>query len=204
MRTTSVRRTALTAIVIGAATVSVAACSQSAPTAVTNTQQGQPGTTLDAATAALVSSPAAADRDTGKKKDAARDRLARALHATWVTKNKKGTVTHQAIRGEVTAVSATGVTLKAADGFSQTYTVGAGTKVGVRNLSATDAAGRKATTSTFGALKVGAHALVMGSGATSPVATKILFLTGQRPAKAPKTPKPQPSKATNPAPTAAS
>ncbi|MEO6998395.1 MAG: hypothetical protein ABI112_09960 [Terracoccus sp.] len=203
MKHSSLTRSVLTAVVIGTTAFSITACSKPASTAAANSQQQQSaGTAVDAATAALVSSPAAADKDKGKKKDAARDRLARALHATWVTKNKKGVVTHQAIRGEVTAASATSITVKAADGFSQTYAVGAGTKVLVRNLSATDHAGRKAAASSMSAVKTGVRALVIGQGATNPSADRVVFLTGQRPVKAPKTPKP--ARTTNPAPSSTS
>ncbi|MDN5767369.1 MAG: hypothetical protein L0H96_15600 [Humibacillus sp.] len=194
----SITRSVLTAAVIGATAFSVTACSKPAPTAASLQVQAA-DTTVDAATAALVNSPAAADQATGKKRDAARFRLARALHATWVTKSKSGVVTHQAIRGEVTAATASSITVKAADGFPQTYAVGAGTKVLVRNLSATDRAGRKATASSMSAVKAGARALVIGVGATDPTANRVVFLTGQRPVKTPK-----PATSTNPAPKATS
>ena len=204
----SITRGVLTAAVIGTTAFSIAACSQPGPTAAGTGQQVQAagsGTTVDASTAALVSNPATADRDKGTKKDAARDRLSRALHATWVTKNDKGVVTHQAIRGEVTTVTTTSITVKAVDGFSQTYSVSAQTKVLMRNLSATDKAGRQAKASTMAAVKVGAKVLVSGQGASSPAAERVVFLTGQRPAKTPKTPKtPKPATTTNPAPTSTS
>lgn len=197
----SITRSVLTAAVIAATAFSVTACSKPDTTAAGSSQQAA-GTIMDADTAALVSSPSAAGHDTGKKKGAARDQLARALHATWVTKNKKGVVTHEAIRGEVTAVTATSVTVKAADGFSQTYTVGAGTTVLVRNLSATDQAGRRATASSMSAVKAGVRALVVGEGASTPSANRVVFLTGKRPVKAPTTPKP--ATTTNPAPSSTS
>ena len=207
----SITRSVLTAAVITTTALGMTACSKPATTAAGTSQQAQVagnGTTVDAATAALVSTPAAADSDKGKKKDAARFRLARALHATWVTKNKKGVVTHQAVRGEVTAATATSITVKAADGFSQTYSVGAGTKVFTRNLSATDKAGRKATASSMSAVKAGVRALVVGEGATKPSANRVVFLTGQRPVKTPKAAKsaktPKPATTTNPAPTTTS
>ena len=199
----SITRSVLTAAVIATTAFSVTACSKPDTTAAGSSQQAAGnGTTVDAATAALVSSPSVADHDTGKKKDAARDRLARALHATWVTKNKKGVVTHEAIRGAVTALTATSITVKAADGFSQTYTVGAGTKVLVRNLSATDQAGRRATASSMSAVTAGARALVIGQGGANPSANRVVFLTGQRAAKALKTPKP--ATTTNPVPSSTS
>ncbi len=200
----SITRSLLTAAVIATTAFSVTACSKPDTTAVGSSQPQAAGigTTVDAATAALVSSPSAADQDTGKKKDGARDRLARALHATWVTKNKKGVVTHEAIRGAVTALTATSITVKAADGFSQTYAVSAGTKVLVRNLSATDQGGRRATASSMSAVKAGVRVLVIGQGAPNPSANRVVFLTGQRPVKAPRTPKP--ATTTNPAPSSTS
>ncbi|MEP7332701.1 MAG: hypothetical protein ABI692_11470 [Terracoccus sp.] len=200
----SITRSVLTAAVIATTAFSVTACSKPDTTAAGSSQQQAVGfgSTVDADTAALVSSPSAADQDKGTKKDAARDRLARALHATWVTKNKKGVVTHEAIRGAVTALTATSITVKAADGFSQTYAVGAGTKVLVRNLSATDQGGRRGTASSMSAVKAGARVLVIGQGAVNPSADRVVFLTGVRAAKASSTPKP--ATTTNPGPSSTS
>ena len=51
-------------------------------------------------------------------------------HAEWVTKGDGNTyVTHEAILGEVTAVSATSITVKSTDGTSMTFAVTADTKV---------------------------------------------------------------------------
>lgn len=61
--------------------------------------------------------------------------LGRALHAQWVTPdpdNENAFVTHNAIRGEVTAVSATSITVKALDGVTQTYAITGDTKVHLR------------------------------------------------------------------------
>lgn len=61
--------------------------------------------------------------------------LRQALHAQWVTQdpdNENTYVTHNAIRGEVTAVSATSITVKALDGVTQTYAVTGDTKVHLR------------------------------------------------------------------------
>ena len=116
-----------------------------------------------------------ADSKTDRKADhkGLRSRLLRAVHATWVTDGKAGPVTHQAIRGEVTAVSATSVTVKAKDGVSMTFTVGSDTKVRARVATK----GAKATDSSVSAVKVGQKALVVGVGATSPTARRIAFLT---------------------------
>lgn len=198
MHPTTVARGALAAALIGAGALSVTACSQpttpgssaiQGPAARAGSATPADAAGLDVETAALVSNPG--DPATGpaqqQRRHAARDRLARALHATWVTSDKRGTITHQAIRGEVSAVSPTSVTVKAKDGFSQTFTVGADTTVKSRNLSATDRAGRRAADASLATVTVGSRAFVVGAGASGPVASRIVVLTGQRPAKAPKT-----------------
>jgi hypothetical protein len=54
----------------------------------------------------------------------------RGLHGEFVVKGKDGAyVTVVSVRGEVTAVSATSITIKAEDGFTATYAVTADTKV---------------------------------------------------------------------------
>ena len=54
-------------------------------------------------------------------------------HGEWVARGTDGTyVTHDAIKGTVTAVSATSIAVKAADGFNQTYTVDSDTAVRIR------------------------------------------------------------------------
>jgi hypothetical protein len=94
-----------------------------------------------AATAPGPSSPpspsASADPDTrepgaaGERRGKLKHRvLGRGLHGEFVVKGKDGKpVTLVAVRGEVTAVSATSITFKAEDGFTATYAVTADTKV---------------------------------------------------------------------------
>ena len=90
----------------------------------------------------------------------------RALHATWVTRNgSSGFVTHDAIRGQVTAVSASSITVKAADNVSQTYAVTGDTKVHTR-------ANKK--DGTIGEVKSGDRVIVLGTGTSSLTATQIL------------------------------
>ena len=56
--------------------------------------------------------------------------LGRGLHGEFVVKGKDGAyVTVVTVRGEVTAVSATSVTIKAEDGFTATYAITGDTKV---------------------------------------------------------------------------
>lgn len=116
-----------------------------------------------------------------------RARLLSALHATWVTEGKNGPVTHQAIRGEVTAVSGSSVTVKAKDGVSMTFTVTGDTRVRAR-------ANGKGADSALSALHVGDKAFVAGVGATNPQARVLVFrsATAAKPAKpaTPTTPAP--------------
>lgn len=111
-----------------------------------------------------------------------RARLLRALHATWVTNSAQGPVTHQAIRGEVTGVSSTSITVKARDGVSMAFAVGDHTKVRVRTKPVVDGTGRAVkgtgSDSTISAVAVGGRALVVGVGASDPQARLVVFLAG--------------------------
>ena len=101
---------------------------------------------------------------------AARAQLRRALHATWVTRNAKdssGFVTHDAIRGQVTAVSASSITVKAADNVSETYTVTGATKVRTR-------ADGKGKAGSIGEVKNGDRVIVVGTGSGTLTATHVL------------------------------
>lgn len=92
----------------------------------------------------------------------------RSLHATWVTRNgSSGFVTHDAIRGQVTAVSANSITVKAADDVSQTYAVTGDTKVHTR-------ADGKGKAGTIGEVKTGDRVIVLGTGTGSLTATQVL------------------------------
>jgi hypothetical protein len=91
----------------------------------------------------------------------------RALHGSWVTRNgSSGFVTHDAIRGQVTAVSAGSITVKAADDVSQTYAVTGDTKVHLR--------GAKGKAGTIGEVKTGDRVIVLGTGTGSLTATQVL------------------------------
>lgn len=97
-------------------------------------------------------------------------------HAQWVTTgNGKdgGYVTHDAIRGTVTAASATSVTVKAADGVSQTYAI-SGTTV----VTLGQGKGTKPTKGAATDLKDGADVLVTGTGTTALTATRVVVPKG--------------------------
>jgi len=88
-------------------------------------------------------------------------------HAEWVTKGDGTTyVTHEAILGQVTAVSATSITVKSTDGTSMTFAVTADTKVHQRP--------KGSTTPTIADIKTGQTALVGGEKSPDLTATNIV------------------------------
>ncbi|HET7801875.1 MAG TPA: hypothetical protein VFL38_15740 [Humibacillus xanthopallidus] len=168
------------AVIIGLSTLALGACSKTDPataSAPANPQvsaQSASGSDTVELVNAAVDTPTAGDTPNGTDRRGLRARLLRALHATWATESRQGPVTHQAIRGDVTAVSATSITVKAKDGVSMTFAVTADTTV--RQRIAGSGKGAKATASTIGAVSVGAKALVTGVGATDPTARVIVHL----------------------------
>ncbi|PZS35254.1 MAG: hypothetical protein DLM58_04080 [Pseudonocardiales bacterium] len=117
-----------------------------------------------------------ATSSTPAKDHGAKDRgaklLRHALHAQWVTKDKDGKfVTHDAIHGTVTAVSATSITVQAEDKTSQTFVVNGDTKVRVR---ANGKAANKGVKATITQVHSGDKAVVIGTGTTSLTANGIL------------------------------
>lgn len=183
-RTTGLKRstTALGAAVLVLASLALGACSKTDATGTASSaigaavepgaapagQAAADGDTIDLVSATL-ETPATTDgaRGSGDRKGL-RAQLLRALHASWVTDGASGPVTHQAVRGEVTAVSPTSITVKAKDGFSLTYSVTKDTVVRER-------AKGHGSASSIGGVKVGAKALVAGVGATNPAARVVVF-----------------------------
>ncbi len=141
---------ATAAVILGAGTAAIAATgsSSSTPSAGSSTAAG---TTAKA----------------GKHKHQALERLRDFEHGTWVTKKGTATVTHTATRGSATAVSATSITVKAADGTTQTYVVNGSTKVHTR-------AQHKGAAIT--AVKPGDQVAVAGTGTGTVTATQVLDL----------------------------
>lgn len=182
--TSATRRLTRTSTAVGAAllvlgSLTLGACSKAGPTdtAVAAAAPGEQaagaqqadGDTIELVNAAL-ENPTGTDttQAVAPERKGLRARLLRSLHATWVTESANGPVTHQAVRGQVTAVSATSITVKAKDGFSLTYAVGKDTKVRQR-------AHGNGAASTVGAVKVGSKALVTGVGATKLTARLVVY-----------------------------
>ncbi|MGW5238312.1 hypothetical protein ACWEOW_05230 [Monashia sp. NPDC004114] len=169
--------TAMSALVLGAAAVTLGGCAKPAPGdpdlgQAQAQQAGADGDTIDLVAAATEVPTQSGGPDVGAAdRVGLRARMLRALHATWVTEGANGTVTHQAVRGQVTGVSSTSISVKAKDGFTLTYAVTPDTKVRVR------VAGR-GSAATIDAVTVGDKALVTGVGATNPAARLIVFHSG--------------------------
>lgn len=120
-------------------------------------------------TLAAVSSPApsasgspSAGTGERKKKHA---RLGRGLHGEFVAKGKDGKlVTVVTVRGTVTAVSPTSVTLKAEDGYTATFVVGSATKVRGKDADA------------IADVKVGDKAAAAGTKTTAGIAARTILV----------------------------
>ena len=145
---------ATVAIIGGAGTAAVAASGTTAPT---------PSASLSSS----ASNSAANGSTTSAASRGAVDRLRRAVHATWVSENKKTKMftTHDAIRGQVTAVSATSITVMAADNVTQTYVLNSGTKVHTR---------AKKAPASISDLNSGDPVRVAGTGTTTLTASRVV------------------------------
>jgi hypothetical protein len=113
------------------------------------------------------SSSSASQSPANSSTTSAVNRLRRAVHATWVTENRKTKrfTTHDAIRGRVTAVSYTSITVKAADNVYETYVLNARTKVHTR---------AEKTAASIADLKTGDPVWVAGTGTTTLTANRVV------------------------------
>lgn len=162
-------------IVGGAGTAAIAASGTPAPAppASSTTLASDDSADSSAASSATDSSAASAEESSangsmpraGKHRGV--NRIRRAVHATWVTKNKETNAftTHDAIRGRVTAVSPTSITVRAADNVTQTYVLNTGTKVHTR--------GEKGAAS-ISDVKTGDPVFVGGTGTTTLTAVRVI------------------------------
>lgn len=150
-------------LALGVAGVAAAGVLGTAGVAAATSETSTP--TPAASSAPSAASTASTPGKTAPKKHKARAAVPRGLHGEWVVKGKDGkTVTLVSVRGQVTAVSATSVTVKAEDGFTATYTVNAKTKV------------RGADAKTMADVKVGAKGAAVGvkSGNTTTARTVLV------------------------------
>ena len=104
-------------VVLGSGAAALAATSSTAPSSSTAASPNSAG------------SSRTATKDKHSRRDKFELRLSKLEHGEWVTHDKTGDVTHDAVGGLVTALSPTTISVRAADGFSATYTVSSTTKV---------------------------------------------------------------------------
>jgi hypothetical protein len=109
-----------------------------------------------------------------KKADAKKKHpfLRRLEHGQFVTRGKGGqAVTHDLIKGTVTAVSSTSITVQATDKKSETFAVTKDTKVRVRKDG-------KGSASTVASVAKGDHVMVSGTGTSTFTAGAIVDAKG--------------------------
>jgi hypothetical protein len=143
-------------IAIAGTTAAVIAGAGTAALAETGSTSTPPSNAASANTSAVTT---AAANTKAAKRHPGLARLRNLQHGTWVTgKGDSADVTHDIIRGKVTAVSSTAVTVKSADNTTQTYQVTADTKIHTR---------AKHTGATIGDVKAGDTVTVSGTGSSA-------------------------------------
>ena len=166
------------ALAAGGGSASPAAASPAATSSAASAAPSDPGKSAAPGQAKRPDRPGAQFRANGHRPKLGA--LGRALHGQWVTRDRDDAdafVTHNAIRGAVTAVSATSITVKAADGFSQTYAVTGTTKVHLRKGQPGNGKGGGAA-GTISDVHTGDKVAVTGTGTTSLTAQHIVAVTG--------------------------
>lgn len=109
------------------------------------------------------------DKGKGDKgKGDKRGLLKHLAHGQFVTKGKQGVITHDLIKGTVTSVSPTSITVQAIDKKSETFSVGKDTVVLIK------AKGQKAAKATISKVAKGDHVFVAGTGASAFAAKHIV------------------------------
>ena len=152
-------------LALGVAGVAAAGVLGTAGVAAATSQTSSPAPAASSAPSTSAPAPADKDKHKGKKAHARRAAIGRGMHGEFVVKGKDGRpVTLVTIRGQVTAVTPTGVTVKAEDGFTATFATNADTKV------------RGADTKSLADVKVGATIAVIGvkSGNTTTARTVLV------------------------------
>jgi hypothetical protein len=133
--------------------------------------------TADSATSSTHQSTSTTTTTTGTSTGAqngfrhARPGLRRALHGEFVARGRDGkNVTVDLVRGKVTAVSPTSITITSRDGYAATYTVTSDTRVHVR--------GKKGT-QPISAVKTGDRAGAFGTKSGGTVDARVILDHGR-------------------------
>ena len=132
-------------IALGVAGVAAAGVLGTAGVAAATSNDSTPAPSASAAP-----SSSAAPSDKADHPRARRALIGRGMHGEWVVKGKDGKpVTLETIRGTVTAVGSSSLTVKAEDGFTETFATNSDTKV-------------RGGADSLGGVKVGAKGAVVG------------------------------------------
>jgi hypothetical protein len=152
-----------TRIAIVGATAAIIGGAGTAAYAASSTPVSSPSASSTSPASDIVSNPST----TGAGKHPGIDRIRRAVHATWVTENKKTQTftSHNAIRGQVTAVSPTSITVRAADNVTETYLISPTTKVHARTLK---------SAAKISDVKAGDPVFVGGTGTSTLTAIRVV------------------------------
>jgi len=146
-------------IALGVAGVAAAGVLGTAGVAAATSNDSTPAPTASAAP-----STSAAPSDRPKAKRARRALIGRGMHGEWVVKGKDGKpVTLETIRGTVTAVGSSRLTVKAEDGFTETFATNSDTKV-------------RGGANALGNVEVGARGAVVGVKSGNTITARVVRL----------------------------
>lgn len=146
-------------IALGVAGVAAAGVLGTAGVAAATSNDSTPAPTASAAP-----STSAAPSDRPRAKRARRALIGRGMHGEWVVKGKDGKpVTLETIRGTVTAVGSSRLTVKAEDGFTETFATNSDTKV-------------RGGADALGNVKVGARGAVVGVKSGNTITARVVRL----------------------------
>jgi hypothetical protein len=151
-------------LALGAAGVVAAGVFGTAGVAAATSNDSTPAPTASAAPSASASPGSTGDK-AEKRKKIRRAAIVRGMHGEWVVKGKDGKpVTLETIRGQVTAAGPTSVTVKADDGFTETFTANSDTKV------------KGADVSSMADVKVGAKGAVVGVKSGNTTTARVVLV----------------------------
>jgi hypothetical protein len=125
------------------------------------------GSDTTSGTPASSSSSSTTPAQPAKKAKGKSGLLRRLQHGQIVTKGKGGYVTHDLIKGTVTSVSPTSITVQAADKKSETFVVNPATKVRMRTAG-------KGAASAIASVAKGDRVVVAGTGTSTYTARHVV------------------------------
>ena len=149
-------------IALGVAGVAAAGVLGTAGVAAATSNDSTPAPSASAAPSSPATPGDKAHHRKGKR--AERALIGRGMHGEWVVKGKDGKpVTLETIRGTVTAVGSSKLTVKAEDGFTETFVTNSDTKV-------------RGGADSLGAVKVGAKGAILGVKSGSTITARAVLV----------------------------